>query len=346
MTDNDASTSSELAEPVTKRSEILFLYDTVTANPNGNPLSANDKPRIDETTGKCIVTDVRLKRFIRDQLDDDGYTLYIKNPSKAEDNNVATRDELFRRVTGIDTESIDEVNGSAAAAAFLENAVDVRYFGATCSFGIDFDGTFPGQFTGPVQFNHGRSLNRVKLNSESKKLSTVVAGSEDAEQGTFAEDNRVQYALIPFHGVVNEVAAENTHLSAEDVERLDSVSWRAIKNQTLTRSKQGHQPRLYMRVEYSTPEFHIGGLDNHLELSQEMDDVELRNITDTVLNITDLLDTLEANSDHIDTLYVNADRHITVEADGETGSSDLLFNRLEGIVGGDSVAEVDPYDTE
>lgn len=51
---------------VENRSEIVFAYDAEDTNPNGNPLSANDKPRIDETTGTAVVTDVRLKRYLRD----------------------------------------------------------------------------------------------------------------------------------------------------------------------------------------------------------------------------------------------------------------------------------------
>ena len=54
---------------VKNRSEVLFLYDVVNSNPNGDPVDEN-KPRIDEETGKNIVTDVRLKRTIRDYLHD------------------------------------------------------------------------------------------------------------------------------------------------------------------------------------------------------------------------------------------------------------------------------------
>ncbi|MFB6202825.1 MAG: type I CRISPR-associated protein Cas7, partial [Halorhabdus sp.] len=146
---------------IDNRSEIVFLYDAEDCNPNGNPLSANDKPRIDETTGEAVVTDVRLKRYVRDQLDDDEYGIYVRNPSKAPYEDVPDRDELFRRVTELGEDDLDDMTGSEAADAFLNTATDVRYFGATCSFSREFqeaigDG-FPGQFIGPVQFEHGRS---------------------------------------------------------------------------------------------------------------------------------------------------------------------------------------------
>lgn len=346
MTDTTAA-NPDGTDIVSNRSEIVYVYDAEDTNPNGNPLSANDKPRIDDTTGAAVVTDVRLKRYLRDQLDDDDFGIYVKNPSKSDIEDVPGRDELFTRVTGLEEDELDEMGGNEAAVSFLQHAVDVRYFGATCSFSSEFQDQigegFPGQFIGPVQFSHARSLNTVVQKSESKQLSTVVSSSEENEQGTFATDNRLQYALIPFHGVVNEVAAEDTLLSEADVKRLDTALWRAVKNQTLTRSKMGHQPRLYIRVEYSTDEFHIGTLDDGLNLSGEVSDTELRNITDVTLNVDELLAELEEYRDHIDTVHLTADRHLTVEAGNDTGGPDILINALEDAVGEDAVTEHDPY---
>jgi len=256
-------------------------------------------------------------------------------PSKEQHSAAIARDEL------------EEMGGNEAAVSFLQHAVDVRYFGATCSFSSDFQSSigdgFPGQFIGPVQFSHARSLNTVVQKSESKQLSTVVSSSEDAEQGTFATDNRLQYALIPFHGIVNEVAAEDTLLSESDVERLDSLLWRSVKNQTLTRSKMGHQPRLYLRVEYDTDEYHIGTLDDGLTLTGEIADTELRNITDVTLNIDGLIAELDDHSPHIETVHYTANRHLTVEAGDDTGGPDVLVEALEDAVGADSVEEHEPY---
>jgi CRISPR-associated protein Csh2 len=137
MTDTTAA-DPDGTNVVSNRSEILFLYDAEDTNPNGNPLSANDKPRIDETTGAAVVTDVRLKRYLRDQLDDDDFGIYVKNPSKSDIEDVPGRDELFTRVTGLEEDELDEMGGNEAAVSFLQHAVDVRYFGATCSFSSEF----------------------------------------------------------------------------------------------------------------------------------------------------------------------------------------------------------------
>jgi CRISPR-associated protein Csh2 len=338
---------SEKSDTVANRSEIVFLYDAEDTNPNGNPLSANDKPRIDETTGKAVVTDVRLKRYLRDQLDDDGHDIYIKNPSKADYEGAIDRDDLFTSVTDLDEDDIDDVTGQEAADKFLANATDVRYFGATCSFSSDFQTAlgddFPGQFIGPVQFSHARSLNTVVQKSESKQLSTVVSSGGDSDQGTFATDNRLQYAIVPFHGIVNEGGAESTGLTEEDVERLDALLWRSLKNQTLTRSKMGHQPQLYLRVEYATDEFHIGTLDDGLNLAQETPDSELRNISDVVLDVSELCSDLETNADHIEAVHVTANRHLTVTDGDETGGPEVLMGALGDAVGEGAVHEIDVY---
>ena len=79
---------------VENRSEIVFLYDAVDANPNGNPLSGANRPRIDPQTQQAIVTDVRLKRYLRDQLDDDGHGVYIRNVH--EEGKQYTREQLLK----------------------------------------------------------------------------------------------------------------------------------------------------------------------------------------------------------------------------------------------------------
>src|SRR3989304_1232950 len=75
-----------MTETIKNRSEILFLYDVTNANPNGDPVDEN-KPRIDEETGRNIVTDVRLKRTIRDYLKDfKGKEIFVREISDDEGN--------------------------------------------------------------------------------------------------------------------------------------------------------------------------------------------------------------------------------------------------------------------
>jgi len=334
---------TEQDQTVENRSEIVFVYDAVDCNPNGNPLSGANRPRIDPQTQQAIVTDVRLKRYLRDQLDDDGHGVYIRNVK--EDGYSFTREELLEdRIKDIDTDDYndddddDKELADAVFGEFLGNSADVRYFGATMSVDTDDEEVaeaLPDHFTGPVQFSPGKTLHAVNENENYNSLTSVIATQEEKEQGGFGlDDHRIQYGLIAFHGLVDENGAEDTKLSPEDVRRLDTLCWRALKNQTVTRSKVGQEPRLYMRVEYTDDSYHIGGLQRSLSLGEgsEPED-ELRSIDDLELDVTELVDRLESNSDRIEEVRVAASDVVEFRNGDETGYENeekgMLFKALE-----------------
>ncbi|MDS0223590.1 type I-B CRISPR-associated protein Cas7/Csh2 [Haloarcula sp. S1AR25-5A] len=348
---------SDTPETVTNRSEIVFLYDAVDANPNGNPLSGANRPRIDPQTQQAIVTDVRLKRYLRDQLDDDGHGVYIRNVQ--EDGDQYTRGKLLEdRLKEVDPDDYDLDDDERADefrddvfGEFLEKSVDVRYFGATMS--VDTDEAYakhlPDHFTGPVQFSPGKSMHAVNENEEYDSLTSVIATQENKQQGGFdLDDHRIQYGLIRFHGLVDEHGAADTKLTAADVERLDTLCWRAIKNQTISRSKVGQEPRLYCRVEYADESFHLGGLDRDLDLDDEHSkpDEELRTVRDLTLDVTGLVDRLDGASDRIKRVRVVASDVLQLSYDGELGGPAVLYDALEDAVGADAVEEIDVYDEQ
>src|SRR6056297_1859480 len=302
---------TETTNPVENRSEIVFLYDAVDANPNGNPLSGANRPRIDPQTQEAIVTDVRLKRYLRDQLDDDGHGVYIRNVQ--DEGEQYTRAKLLEdRCKSVDPDDYDLDDDEEAEqfrddvfGEFLAESADVRYFGATMSVDTDevYAAHLPDHFTGPVQFSPGKSMHGVTENEEYDSLTSVIATQENKQQGGFdLDDHRIQYGLIRFHGLVDEHGAADTKLTLEDIERLDTLCWRAIKNQTISRSKVGQEPRLYCRVEYAEESFHLGGLDKDLSLDEEASkpDEELRTVRDLTLDLEGFVDRLEKASDRIE----------------------------------------------
>ncbi len=345
---------SDTPQSVTNRSEIVFLYDAVDANPNGNPLSGANRPRIDPQTQQAIVTDVRLKRYLRDQLDDDGHGVYIRNVQ--EDGDQYTRGKLIEdRLKAVDPDDYDLDDDEEANefredvfGEFLNESVDVRYFGATMS--VDTDEVYakhlPDHFTGPVQFSPGKSMHAVNENEEYDSLTSVIATQENKQQGGFdLDDHRIQYGLIRFHGLVDEHGAADTNLTEADVERLDTLCWRAIKNQTISRSKVGQEPRLYCRVEYADESFHLGGLDRDLELDDEHSkpDEELRTVRDLTLDVTGLVDRLDGASDRIDRVRFVASDVLQLTYDGELGGPALLHDALVDVLGADAVEQIDVY---
>lgn len=346
----------ESTDHVRHRSEIVFAYDAVDANPNGNPLSGANRPRIDPQTQQAIVTDVRLKRYLRDQLDEDGHGVYIRNVN-SEDGYQATREDLLEaRLKEVDPDDYDLDDEDEAEqfredvfGEFLDNSADVRYFGATMSVDTDddYEDALPDHFTGPVQFSPGKSMHAVTENEEYDSLTSVIATQGEKEQGGFdLDDHRIQYGLIGFHGLVDEHGAEDTKLTHGDVERLDTLCWRAIKNQTISRSKVGQEPRLYCRVEYDEESFHLGGLDKDLRLDEDASKPEeqLRNVRDLTVELDEFVDRLSGASDRIARVRVVASDVLDLSYDGERGGPELLYGALEDAVGDDAVDVVDVYD--
>ena len=346
----------ETTDTVENRSEIVFLYDAVDANPNGNPLSGSNRPRIDPQTQQAIVTDVRLKRYLRDQLDDDGHGVYIRNVH-SEEGYQATREDLLEdRLKDVEPDEYDLDDDAEAAqfredvfGAFLNNSVDVRYFGATMSVDAadEYGNHLPDHFTGPVQFSPGKSMHAVNENEEYDSLTSVIATQGEKEQGGFdLDDHRIQYGLIRFHGLVDEHGAEDTGLTTADVERLDTLCWRALKNQTISRSKVGQEPRLYCRVEYSEESYHLGGLDKDLELDESASEAEeeLRNVRDLTVDVDGFVERLSNASERIERVRIVASDILPVSYEGEVGGSTLLYDALEAEVGSDAVEIIDVYD--
>lgn len=306
------------------RSEILFVYDAQDCNPNGNPIGDN-RPRRDPDTGRGIITDVRLKRYLRDQLLDDGYDIYVKKV----DGESKTRTTLIKEILNLtgDADEIEEVED--VADEFLSAATDVRYFGATLSFESSdeeedeqfreaLNQVLPNHFQGPVQFLPSKSLNEVEENEEYDSLTSVISTGEDKRQGGFdLDDKRIKYGIFPFWGLVDNNSAESTQLSDEDVERLDTLCWRALKNQTTSRSKLGQEPRLYLRIEYEKDDYHIGGLHEMLELGEESADSP-RSVDDVVVDASKLVNALNQVSPHIKTAHVVGDDRLQVRVNGES----------------------------
>lgn len=340
---------------VSNRSEILLLTDARNTNPNGDPRSADDKPRQDDN-GIGIITDSRFKRYLRDQLSEDGFGVLLESPRFIPDG-VSSREELYLRLLDMSPDAIADADDATLREQFLTNATDVRYFGATVSLkkqdgNNDEDAeletaqqagvtalrrSLKPQYIGPVQFGHGESLHPVELNDESSRLAVTSASKASNTQGTFATDNRVRFGVYRFDGIVNENAARNTGLTEADVARLDSLIWRAWKNQILTRSKQGQAPRLYLRVEYATDSFHIGDLNLGVTLPDDATPRTFQNITDVTLDVSSLIDRLDTHSQHIETIHLIESDYLSY------ASIDSLTTALIDHLGDDSVVEPEPY---
>jgi len=287
---------------VKNRSEILFLYDVSDTNPNGDP--DENRPRIDEYTGINEVTDVRLKRTIRDHLlsrIEEASSSYLRG----QDIFVRNR-EWKGKVKGKDVEGICDAKETAKKFGktkdelhknILEKCIDVRLFGAT----IPLEGVGGGKgdsltFTGPVQFNIGRSLHRVV--EKHIKGTGGFASQAGLQQKTFRDDYVLPYSLICFYGIINENAAKKTQLRDTDVKLLLDGIWNGTKN-IITRSKTGQVPRLLIKINYKEKNYHIGGLRGSIKLEPMKEEEAIRSAADYNLDFSSLNGKVGKNTDKI-----------------------------------------------
>lgn len=295
---------------IKNRSEIVYLYDIVDNNPNGDPLDSN-KPRIDEETGINLVTDVRFKRTIRDYLYDykkqEIFVREIKdNAGKVQDgkkrasNFGKKKDEIIKNI--------------------LEQCIDIRLFGGTIPLERDSI-----TFTGPVQFNMGRSTHKVEL--KRIKGTGAFASGENKANKTFREEYILPYSLIGFYGIINENAAQKTNLSEEDVNLLIEGIWNGTKN-LISRSKVGQLPRLLIKVNYKEENYHIGGLLNKISLNKMVDDEAIRSPKDYKVEINELVKSLVKNQDKIANIEYLIDEEIELNFNG---SDKNIEEALQGI---------------
>lgn len=278
---------------IKNRQEILFLYDVTDANPNGDPLDEN-KPRMDEETSINIVTDVRLKRSIRD------YLFNFKGFNGENGKDIFVRETPSNKGVGIKDGKARAKDFNAKEGEVLARAIDIRLFGGVIP--LDNDSI---TFTGPVQFNMGRSLHKVNINHI--KGTGAFASSDGKSQNTFREEYIVNYSMIAFYGIINENAAKHTKLTDEDIVLLDESIWNGTKN-LITRSKMGHMPRFLMRVVYKEGgNFFIGELHKGISIKSQIPDEKLRSIADYELDITKLTNLLVKNSSRIEKVMIMVD---------------------------------------
>ena len=273
-----------MTETIKHRSEILFIYDVSEANPNGDPLELN-RPRVDPDTGHNLVTDVRLKRTVRDYLmsergfdgsDDAPGDIFVREKAHGKGiQDGKTRGGEFGKQR-------DEIRANAIA-----KCIDIRLFGATIPLADD-----SVTLTGPVQFRLARSLNRVEV---FHIKGTGAFASEAGKKATFREEDFVHYSLIPFYGSINPIAGKDSKMTEEDAQLLLEALWLGTKH-LHSRSKLGHCPRLLLKINYADASSFLGELQRRVRLELcggLVTDKDIRSVDDYTLAIDPLVEALQ-----------------------------------------------------
>ena len=229
-----------MSTPIKTRYDFLLIFDTQDGNPNGDP-DAGNMPRIDAETGCGLVTDVCLKRKVRNfvqitQADKPTFDIFVKEkavlnraiegayadlgvdltkpPADAKDGKKRNKDGQGQG------SEIDKARNQMCNKYF-----DIRTFGAVLSVGAN-----AGQVRGPVQMTFARSVDPVVTLEHSITRMAVTTEAEAEKQGgdnrTMGRKNTIPYGLYVAHGFVSAHLAAQTGFSQEDLDLL----WAALNN--------------------------------------------------------------------------------------------------------------------
>lgn len=203
------------------RIDFVYIFDVQDGNPNGDP-DAGNLPRVDAETGMGLVTDVCLKRKVRNYVQvakdcAEGYDIFIKEKAVLNKSIDAAHDE----------ESVKNAKDKTSAArdVMCRKFFDIRTFGAVMSTGKN-----AGQVRGPIQLTFARSIDPIAAMEHSITRMAVATEKEAEKQGgdnrTMGRKATIPYGLYVCHGFISANLAKQTGFSEEDL----ALFWDALKN--------------------------------------------------------------------------------------------------------------------
>lgn len=219
-----------MSNPVTNRYEFILYFDVANGNPNGDP-DAGNMPRLDPETNLGLVSDVALKRKVRNYVAlasdnriymSEGSTLNLLHKEAWDALNITvSKAEEYKKLPK------DEAKARELTAWMCANFWDIRTFGAVMSTGVN-----AGQVRGPVQFSFAKSVEPIlPLEiSITRMAATTEKDAEDKGGRTMGRKHIVPYGLYRVHGYVSAPlashATKGTGFSEDDLELL----WQALGN--------------------------------------------------------------------------------------------------------------------
>lgn len=212
-----------MGKKITNRFDFIYVFDVKDGNPNGDP-DAGNLPRIDPETAMGLVTDVCLKRKIRNyvslvKMNQSSYDIFIKEKAILND----SIEDAYNDESVNSKQDKDKI--AAARDYMCQHYFDVRTFGAVMSTGKN-----AGQVRGPVQLTFARSIEPI-FSQEHSITRMAVATPEEAKKQkgdnrTMGKKYTVPYGVYCSHGFVSAALAEQTGFSEEDLDLL----WQSLIN--------------------------------------------------------------------------------------------------------------------
>jgi CRISPR-associated protein Csd2 len=238
------------------RYDFLYLFDCTDANPNGDP-DAGNLPRIDVESSQGLVTDVCLKRKIRNFVamtadNTDGQRIYFTEGAV---HNLQHK-EAYTAIGEEPAKTVKPEIKDKATRWMCQTYYDVRTFGAVMSTEVNC-----GQVRGPVQISFARSIDPI-VSSEHAITRTSVTNEKDTEkERTMGRKFTVPYGLYKCHGFVNPFLAAQTGFSDEDLELLLTALENAFQfDQSAARPAGSMNPRALLVFKHDSA---LGSAPSH-----------------------------------------------------------------------------------
>lgn len=289
---------------VSEKSEILFLYEGKNNEPNGDPFTGEQ--RYDEETKKALVSDVRIKRYIRDFIDE--YDKVITTQEKDKDAIIQKGELIYVKLDRSNATPEGKESGSAARMAtlkklfpelvkdkktveILKKCIDVRLFG-----GISTEDKDSVNITGAVQFALlNPSLNQVNLKPHQNTTtfpSKMKTTSGEDQRGSIGTKALVPYSINQIHGWINPKSAERTGATNADIKKMLFALWNQV-NIINTRSKANQSSLLILQIVYQQPFQKVYGIDTLIDKklkTEEMMDEQIRSLNDFQFDFSKLIE--------------------------------------------------------
>jgi CRISPR-associated protein Csd2 len=207
-----------------QRYDFVFLFDVTDGNPNGDP-DAGNLPRVDPETGHGLVTDVCLKRKVRNYVanvnsEQPPYEIYVKERAVLNNSHGRAYEALK-----IDPAKAKQPEVEKCRQWMCQNFFDVRTFGAVMSTKVNC-----GQVRGPIQMAFSRSVDPIVSLEHSITRCAVAtekeAEKQDGDNRTMGRKFTVPYGMYRCHGFVNPFFAKQTGFSADDLQ----LFWKSLQN--------------------------------------------------------------------------------------------------------------------
>jgi len=292
------------------KKEFLFFYDAKNTIPNADPFTGEQ--RYDEESQKALVSDVRIKRYIRDFLDNDPFNendvvFYSDKTSKG-----TTEDRKKELEKEYKLKTLDDVK---------QKCIDVRLFGIVTSEKKD------NKLTGAVQFMlFNPSINKATLITTQN--TTIMTSKSGNTQGSIATYSYLPYGLFLVTGYFNPIVGEENGVNERDLEKMKIALWQEINSKN-TRSKNSQTSRLLIEINYKDNYSKITDLDEMIEV----EDKEYRGFEEIKkdLDFSKLIDALNKNKELIESINIYLDENSFNKSEFDSLETNKNFFTIKGL---------------